>query len=599
MQSAAPRDIAFSDGELKELRQKVSKLERELRMNASFLERVTKSFEAKDVLAKNLAESNAKQRTYVDMLLKSCPNIIFVTNALGEIILTTDSLVKAIKLPNADYLRRKNARELFRDYLDDVNYDLFSNALIGVSAGKDTVNIELQISFSSELPQRIYTMEISAIDDPNFSNVQELTAMLFVLVDLTDMIREKQHAEAASAVKSDFLATMSHEIRTPMNAIIGMTEILSRTELEDIQRKYLNDIKTSSQSLLSIINDILDFSKIEAGKLELVESNFDLWSQLENLNTIFRIACVAKDLSLDFEVDDAVPKQVYGDEVRLRQIITNLISNAVKYTPEGKVSVHVSCAKPPKALQAVEKDGLPQDQDSTGTPVWLRLDVADTGIGIRETDLERMFKPFEQLDIRKNHEVVGTGLGLAITSDLCKLLGGTLEVTSVYKQGSTFSVILPVYVPREVTDIVGAGDIPDFVAPKAQVLVVDDLDINLAVAEAMLAAFGIESSNALSGAEALEMAQNNSYDLIFMDHMMPGMDGIETTKRLRALANSNATVPIIALTANAVSGMREMFFENQMNDFLPKPIDIQELQRVLYLWLPEHEIEMLGAKNAQ
>jgi CheY-like chemotaxis protein len=346
---------------------------------------------------------------------------------------------------------------------------------------------------------------------------------------------------------------------------------------------------------LSIINDILDFSKIEAGKLDLVETNFDLLNLLDNINTMFRIMCISKDLTLDFVIDRSVPQTVYSDEGRLRQIITNVISNAVKYTVVGGISVSVGSAKDPHKL------AVPQDLSSCNNQaidkdnqLWIQFAIKDTGIGIRKADLARLFKPFEQLDVRKNRQIVGTGLGLTITKNLCELMGGTLSVESVYKQGSTFVITLPFYSLQADSTTPKDIETPDFIAPKASVLVVDDLDINLAVAEALLSTFEIVPDSALSGDEALQMTQTKKYDLIFMDHMMPNLDGVDTTKLIRTVENANINVPIIALTANVVSGMREMFLENQFNDFLPKPIDLKELGRELYQWLPSDVVEKVG-----
>ena len=582
--------------EVTDLRRQVAKLERELRSTKSFLEKVTLSFEAKDTLAKKYAEISSEQKYYVDALLKGCPNIIFMTNARGEIILTTESLVKTLDFPNADYIISKNVLVLFNDYLDNENYSLFSSAFSDVTTTYCPQTLEIQCSFSKDNPGRLYSLEISPIgnsEDPANNTGKESgdpgdTTLLFVMSDLTEIVAAKQRAEAANEAKSDFLATMSHEIRTPMNAIIGMGEMLRRTRLDVTQKKYLDDISVSSKSLLGIINDILDFSKIEAGRLEVINTNYDLLALLNNINSIFRVMLASKDLGLDFQVGQGVPQLVFGDEIRLRQILSNLLSNAVKYTQEGKVTFSVGVGIKPKSLSPTAEEALVTSFDEGTAFTWLAFVVEDTGMGIKKSDVERLFAPFEQLDLRKNRSVVGTGLGLAITKKLCEIMGGSLEVKSTYGEGSTFTVFLPfrVEVFKQDNAVSQEDEVPEFSAPNAKVLVVDDLDINLAVAEAMLETFEIRPDLVISGKEALRFSVDNKYDIIFLDHMMPEMDGVETVRLLREADNPNCETPIVVFTANVVSGMREMFLENGFDDFLAKPIDLGELRSLLYKWLP-------------
>jgi CheY-like chemotaxis protein len=356
-----------------------------------------------------------------------------------------------------------------------------------------------------------------------------------------------------------------------MNAILGMGEVLNRTELNTHQKKYLSDILRSSNALLSIINDILDFSKIEAGKMDLVHLNFNLKILLDNLHSMFRIFSHDKKIEFHYCVSDELPETVNGDENRLRQILTNLLSNAVKYTNKGSI----------KLSAWIDEKGL------------LRFDVQDSGIGIREEDKDKLFKPFEQLDTKKNRNVVGTGLGLPITYNLCKIMGGDLRLESVYGEGSTFSVSMP-YVQADRIIEEETSDIYDFAAPLAKILIVDDIDINLEVAEAMLEAFEIFPALALKGSLAVELAKNNRYDIIFMDHMMPEMDGLQATKNIRELGGWNEKVPIIALTANAIDGMDQIFLNNRMDDSLFKPLNIANLNKCLRKWLP---IEMITKEN--
>ena len=559
--------------EIEQLRLQVTKLSRELRVKESFLKKVTKSYETKDALSKTLAEANAQQQEYVDMLLQGCPSIMFLLDDEGHFVLSTRALIEAIGVPNFDYLRNRVADELFAHYLSEDNLQLLREGIQHVSQNADAARFEIAIDFSRSGASRNYSVEVRA--------VPKHKGALVVMVDITDFLRQKQRAEAASLAKSEFLATMSHEIRTPMNTIIGMAEMLSRAPLEQKEKNYLDNIHASAQSLLVIINDILDFSKIEAGKIELVDANFNICSMLDNILSIFSEMCRTKGLEMRYEIAECVPSHVYGDEVRLRQILTNLLSNAVKYTKEGLVTLKVECT------------------EAKDLHLNLCFKVMDTGIGIREVDLKRLFAPFEQLDLRKNRNVVGTGLGLVIARNLCELMGGTMSVTSVYGEGTTFMVELPFGLPVVDEVVTERVAIPDFSAAKARVLVVDDMVTNLAVAEALLSTMAVVPDLAFSGEQALESVQQTEYDLVFMDHMMPVMDGLEATRRIRECGDHNAKVPIVALTASAISGMREMFLAHQFDDYLPKPIDIKELRRMLYTWLPSERIEVGEFDNQQ
>ncbi|MCL2121258.1 MAG: ATP-binding protein, partial [Clostridiales bacterium] len=330
--------------------------------------------------------------------------------------------------------------------------------------------------------------------------------------------------------------------------------------------KYLTDIRKSSSALMSIINDILDFSKIEAGKVELIQVNYNARMLIDNLYSMFSILCRNKGLDMTFDIADNLPDRVFGDENRLRQVLTNLMSNAVKYTKKGSVTLSAR-------LEGSD----------------LRFDVSDTGIGIRAEEQELLFDPFVQLDQKRNRNVMGTGLGLAISYKLTQLMGGDLWLCSVYGEGSIFSVSVP-YVYAEQDILEEPDEIYDFRAPEARVLVVDDIEINLSVAEALLSAFEVIPDLAMRGADAVKMANNSQYHIIFMDHMMPGMDGLEATKLIRESGNWNESVPIIALTANVVSGMDQIFLGNRMDDVLPKPLEIEALNLCLKKWLPAHMI---------
>jgi signal transduction histidine kinase/HPt (histidine-containing phosphotransfer) domain-containing protein/DNA-binding NarL/FixJ family response regulator len=509
------------------------------------------------------------------------------------------------------------------------------------------------------------------------------------------------HAKAAADSKSFFLARMSHEIRTPMNAISGMSELLLRAELDDESKRYARDIKQASTKLLSIINDLLDFSKIEAGRFEIVPATYYLSSLYNDVVNIIRMRLMEKPIRFYTNIDASIPNMLIGDEPRLRRILINMLSNAVKYTEKGFISVSIA---------QIAKEG---------NRLTLRIDVADSGVGIKEEDRQTLFDAFVRADAKRDIE--GTGLGLAITKRLCTAMGGDISVKSEYGNGSVFTALIPQEIaqdtpfaavddPGEKKTLIYEGrlayaksvawslenlDVPcrlvtnvedfaqalreedwyfvfsgyglydrsksvmerlekespakkrpplalmiewgtetylpdvrfislpiqtlsiadalngapdrqnhgengdlggaRFTAPTARFLVVDDIETNLKVAEGLIAPYKARVDTGLSGTEAVEMVKRNAYDLVFMDHMMSPMDGLEATSLIRAWekergdADGRTPIPIIALTANAVSGMREMFLTQGFSDFLAKPIDISRLDDIIGKWLPKEK----------
>ncbi|MCR4762996.1 MAG: response regulator [Lachnospiraceae bacterium] len=447
---------------------------------------------------------------------------------------------------------------------------------------------------------------ITGLDIRNRDEIGELYRSVGVmsrqLVDSIGRIRNEAKlendlkiAQAASGAKSAFLSNMSHEIRTPINAVLGMDEMILRESEEDSTIEYATAIRNAGSSLLSLVNDILDFSKIEAGRMEILPVQYDLASTINDLVNMIAIRAQEKHLSLLVRVDEKMPHLLCGDEIRIKQVVTNILTNAVKYTEKGSVTLEIGYAP---VTETEDEEGNPIDEPSG--KIWLQVRVTDTGIGIREEDLEKLFSPFERIDEIRNRTVEGTGLGMSIVKKLLAMMHTRVEVKSVYGEGSDFSF----RVLQEVVDDAPIGDFEvayrkstegrkryreSFHAPDARILVTDDTRMNLTVICALLKATRIVVDTASGGRETLEKIRNTHYDVIFIDHMMPEMDGIETLEAMRALSaeeNKSFGVPVVVLTANAVSGAREMYLEAGFCDYLTKPVDAGKLEKLLRSLLP-------------
>lgn len=388
--------------------------------------------------------------------------------------------------------------------------------------------------------------------------------------------RSQQEAEAANMAKSSFLANMSHEIRTPINAILGMNEMILREEKDPAIRGYAGNIQASGNSLLSIVSDVLDISKIESGKLEIIPVDYEVNSLISDCCNMAAGRAKAKELELLVECADNVPMKLCGDETHIRQIIVNLLTNAVKYTEKGTVKLIVSGR-------------------FTDGGFVLKVDVSDTGIGIAEENLPQLFTQFQRFDLQRNRNIEGTGLGLSIVKRLCDLMSGTITARSVLGSGSTFTVELP----QKVVDSTPCGGVNlnysagaeheyhhSFEAPEARILAVDDLPVNL------LKETRIKIDTAGSGRECLDKCSQQKYDLILMDHMMPEMDGVQTFEKLHGDKSSpNFETPVIMLTANALAGMREQYMDVGFADYVSKPVRGAKLEEAIRRNLPESLIK--------
>ncbi|MCI9491587.1 MAG: response regulator [Lachnospiraceae bacterium] len=467
-----------------------------------------------------------------------------------------------------------------------------ANIFTGLPAHKLGEDIRVVEGFQEEMlnedvPQSFlingqhYESHSKHIIDEN-GKIQGSVILILDMTDIKDYINEikrvRHQAEKASIAKSEFLANMSHEIRTPMNAIIGLNDLIMEECGDSEIYAHAKDVQSAAKNLLAIINDILDLSKVEAGKMELVYVDYYIKAMADEVIAMMDMAASQRGLILKYECDGAIPCCYSGDDGRIKQILINILNNAIKFTKKGYVRTYIT-----------GKPGKDADEE------LLVFQVEDTGCGIRQEDLGKIFEDFRQVDSKRNRSAEGTGLGLAIVKHLVELMGGAIELESTYGQGTTVTITIP----QKIVDRRPVSEMPEmpqteqkvtnsFTAPGVKVLIVDDNMINRKVARGFLKNYAFDLDEAGSGPEAIELVRAARYDIIFMDHMMPGMDGIEAAEVIRKDCGENGAAPVIvALTANAMEGMREHFLKCGFEDFISKPLDKRELNQLLLRWVPE------------
>ena len=522
-----------------------------------------------DELQKELAKTKQELQmlssinSYNEMVLSNSPNIFILFDSKYNILMANSKFAK----DKSNTLMQFFSDKVETDWIDYFIY----NCAESLDSFEPYNSIE-KIKFDEALGERNYDVNIFPVRNPEDGKIYGLA----VFKDVTDLLMAKRKAEDANAAKSNFLANMSHEIRTPLNAIIGMDEMIIRETNDENILKYANDINSAGKTLLSIINDILDLSKIESGMMKIVPVNYDVCSIINDVVTMTVDKARKKGLSFNFNVDYNVPCKLFGDEIRIRQIMLNLINNAVKYTEKGFVRINIS-------------------YDYSDNYLYVR--VKDSGTGIKEEDIDKLFINFQRLEETRNRKIEGTGLGLRITKQLALMMDGDILVESVYGEGSLFTVKVKQIVVDSTPVIEFAEKLkrnseaktdyrPKLIAPKVKLLIVDDNKMNLKVISALLKDTKINITTALSGKECINLVKDNKYDIILLDQMMPELSGSETLEIIKC-NNYAIDTPIIVLTADAVDGAKESYIKCGFSDYLSKPVLYDELESMLLRFIPK------------
>ncbi|MDR0388203.1 MAG: response regulator, partial [Treponema sp.] len=683
-----------------ELEEKIRRLEEENRslsrrytVTRTAIDRNRAYIAIKERMLTALTEEKAKQEKYFNLLLENTQELMLLLDHKLRLVYCSGSFLRQMGIGDFGVINGLSFQDIFSGKVEQGMVEYMQTCLKAVVAERNAIVLLRTLDIGRREMNRHYRIFITPMPDEQGNS----KGALIIFNDETEAVeakeeaeRAREQAEAANKAKSSFLAQMSHEIRTPLNAIIGMSELAIRDSIVPASGipEYLANIRQAGSNLLSIINDILDLSKIESGSFQLVPAPYHFSSLINSVISIIRIRFAEKPIIFIVNIDAEIPNALIGDEARIRQILFNMLGNAIKYTHQGFIKFSV-------------RHKIHNDRELS-----LYFEVADSGVGIKEEELPGLFGDFIRLDMEHNKGIEGTGLGLAITKRLCQEMGGDITVASEYGKGSVFTAILPqtcsgtaglvrvehperkgvllyderplyaqsvaatlrnlevnVTIPAKPEDFftelgkgrhpfafVSAGlaneaaslirrvkgrttlvlladmgetssfqDIPvlmmpayvvpvanmlngittspevrktvvRFIAPNAKILIVDDIITNLKVAQGLLVPYRMQVDICDNGNGAIAMAKENRYDLIFMDHMMPGIDGIEATAQIRALGGEYfSRVPIIALTANAIAGVREMFLSKGFNDYLAKPIEISRLNELMEKWIPRHK----------